>query len=277
MQLTLKGASTKIVCSMLLAVLLVTLASHLLLTASSHHWQSTASSWRHLHSYLAGPEPDHLPDHISQRLHVENGQPVHKLAVVIPFIGVQTWKVIHSWTATWNRYPACSSLRHGLRAPFSATLFLYFDQALEGGQGEAGGYYNSTLLQETLLGTWQSQPHQHCFSGGIQLIDMRRGDLNHIEGSCVMFYDLFAVLEAQHFQHFMWMEPDVLPVQHNWLERMTEEVADNSQCHRWWIKGSNPRCASWYGRIRDRRDYHFNGNALYCLGSDRFADFRDSA
>ena len=276
---TLKGSSTRTVCTLLLAVLLVTLLSHLALTASNHNRQwlvsSSTSTWRNLHSYLAGHESD-LHGELSHapRLYVENGQPVHKIAVVIPFIGVQTWKVLHSWTKTWNRYPACSSLRQGLRAPFSATLFLYYDQALEGGQAEAEGYYNSSLLQHTLLTAWHSLPHQHCFTGGIQFIDMRKGDLNHIEGSCVMFYDLFTILESQHYQHFMWMEPDVLPVQHSWLERMTEEVADNVQCQRWWIKGSNPRCASWYGRIRDRRDYHFNGNALYCLGSDRFADFR---
>ena len=39
-----------------------------------------------------------------------------------------------------------------------------------------------------------------------------------------MFYDLFAHLEALHYQHFLWMEPDVLPVQQGWLERMTDEV-----------------------------------------------------
>ena len=183
--------------------------------------------------------------------------------------------MLHSWTATWKRYPACSALQPGLRPPFSATLFLYFDQALDGGaQSERAGQYNSTLLRETLLSTWHSLPHQHCFTGGVQFIDMRRGDLNHIQGSCVMFYELFTTLESQHFQHFMWMEPDVLPVQTHWLERMTEEVADNAQCQRWWIKGSNPRCARWYGRIRDRRDYHLNGNALYSLGSSRFSDFR---
>ena len=273
----LKGASTRAVCSLLLAVLLVTLAAHIALTATNHnrHWLASSApfTWPR---FLSGSSYSDLPaDYLhAQRLYVENGQPVHKLAVVIPFIGVQTWKLLHSWTKTWTRYPACSALRSGLRAPFSATLFLYFDQALEGGQGEADGFYNSSLLRDTLLNTWNALPHSHCFSGGVQLIDMRRGDLNHIEGSCVMFYDLFQTLEAQHFQHFMWMEPDVLPVQRNWLERMTEEVADNAQCQRWWIKGSNPRCASWYGRIRDRRDYHFNGNALYCLGSDRFADFR---
>ena len=279
MQFTLKGSSTRAVCTLLLAVLLLSLLLHFALTSTNQHrqWLTTSSSstWRHFHTYLAGSDSDLLADlSHSPPLYIENGQPVHKIAVVIPFIGVQTWKVLHSWSKTWLKYPACSSLRHGLRAPFSATLFLYFDQALHGSQAEADGVYNSTLLRETLLSAWSALPHQQCFSGGIQLIDMQRGDLNHIEGSCVMFYDLFATLEAQHYQHFMWMEPDVLPVQRDWLERMTEEVASNAQCQRWWIKGSNPRCASWYGRIRDRRDYHLNGNALYCLGSDRFADFR---
>ena len=276
---TLKGSSTRTVCSLLLAVLLVTLVAHIALTVSDQprRWlaASSVSSWHHFHSYLAGTHNEPLSDvSHAQTLYARSGRPVHQLAVVMPFIGAQTWKLLHSWRRTWTMYPPCSAQRPGLPAPFSATLFLYFDQSLQGGQGETDGFYNSTLLRDTLLITWHSLPHQHCFSGGVQLIDMRRGDLNHIEGSCVMFYDLFATLELQHFQHFMWMEPDVLPVQRHWLERMTEEVADNVQCQRWWIKGSNPRCASWYGHIRDRRDYHLNGNALYCLGSDRFADFR---
>ena len=130
-----------------------------------------------------------------------------------------------------------------LPAPFSATLFLYFDQELsgEGSPGEMGGTSTTPLmLQRTLIEAWNSLPHHRCFAGGLRFLDNRKGELNHVEGSCVMFYDLFAKLEQQHYQHFMWMEPDVLPVQKNWLERLTEEVADNTQCQRWWIKGSNP-------------------------------------
>jgi hypothetical protein len=249
--------STRALCFALLAVLLLGLCMRVLLLERSGQSPSSSSS------------PTSLT--LFQRLTAADSRASeeHKVAVVIPFIGVQMWKILHAWTNTWTKYPACSAL--GLPHPFSATLFLYFDQDLS---AQASDAYNATLLQETLLSSWHSLPHSHCFKGGVQFISNTKGELNHIEGSCVMFYDLFAALEQAGYGHFMWMEPDVLPVQRGWLERMTEEVGDNVRCQRWWLKGSNPVCQSWYGEIRDRRDYHHNGNALYCLGSARFADFR---
>ena len=83
---TLKGSSTKAVCSLLLALLLVTLVAHLVLTSSSQPRQwlaaSSVSTWRDFHSFLAGGDIDSLNDQLhSQRLYVEDGRPVHKIVL----------------------------------------------------------------------------------------------------------------------------------------------------------------------------------------------------
>lgn len=58
------------------------------------------------------------------------------------------------------------------------------------------------------------------------------------------------------------------------MDRVVEEAAENGVgCTRWWMKGSLSRCDGRYGDIANRRDFHINGNALYCLGSSQFIDF----
>lgn len=55
---------------------------------------------------------------------------------------------------------------------------------------------------------------------------------------------------------------------------MVDEAAENGPgCSRFWMKGSISRCDGRYGDIAKRRDFHINGNALYCLGSPQFMDF----
>ena len=75
------------------------------------------------------------------------------------------------------------------------------------------------------------------------------------------------------------MEPDVLPVQ-QWLAGAHDGrgVATTWRCQKLVAEGQQPALRqSWYGEIRDRRDYHHNGNALYCLWVARASQhFRQS-
>lgn len=198
----------------------------------------------------------------------------HKVAIVIPYIGVQTWKFLVNWKTTWQEFPPCGT-SNALRKPFEATLFLYLDQPFS----KSTVAYDGAMMQELLTAQWKVLSKQgnfdQCFQGGIQFLDIDAGVLGHLDGSCVMYYNLYQKLENRGFHHYLLMEPDVTPVQSNWLNRLTYELNFDQKCSQFWVKGSNSRCAATYGGIKERNDYHINGNALYCLGSSRFREFRE--
>ena len=179
--------STHHVCVLLLAILLLSLCMRILFL---DHYSSSVSPTVLSPGALAlfNHTTSTFPWLTFKRELVQE----HKLAVVIPFIGVQTWKIIHAWTQTWTKYPPCSTSSSSLPRPFSATLFLYFDQDLD----NTTDAYDSAMLMDTLMRAWGNLPFGRCFDGGVKFISNKKGDMNHIEGSCVMFYDLFAHLES---------------------------------------------------------------------------------
>jgi hypothetical protein len=183
---------------------------------------------------------------------------IQQFAILVPFIAKQTNKILFNWKKMWQQHPPCENSNLGLRAGFVATLVLYFDQSLDKSTSE----YNGNLLRKTLLQAWQlpeMESIRGCFQGGLQFIDLDREPLNHFDGSCIMFYEVFKVLEERSFGHFLLMEPDVQPIQNFWLDRLTHELNFDHSCSQWWMKGSHPKCPSSVGRLKERRDFHING------------------
>src|SRR4051812_11862468 len=102
--------STRAWCGILLSAMLLTTALRVLFPCNS----VTLASIGHMTGGVSGSVDVH-DGHVSSPSttfsslfylrRVPPREPEHKIAIVIPFIGVQTWKVMHSWSNTWSRYP----------------------------------------------------------------------------------------------------------------------------------------------------------------------------
>jgi len=100
-------------------------------------------------------------------------------------------------------------------------------------------------------------------------------ELSHLEGAASAFYSLFGLLESQ-FRTFLLAEPDVVPVQGGFVPALVEQ-SQRLGCGEedLWQSGSPPLVADVdAGMLRERVDYHLNGNALYALGCQGFEDYK---
>ena len=88
-------------------------------------------------------------------------------------------------------------------------------------------------------------------------------DVGHPDSPCLVFYSQIDTLVNG--SHLLVTEPDVVPVQPEWLRPALDSARLNVGCRRFWMEGSVSRCHPDYGEIVRRRDFHINGNALYCL------------
>jgi len=97
-------------------------------------------------------------------------------------------------------------------------------------------------------------------------------------GPCLQFQRTFSVLEKLGFSHWLQFEPDVEPVRSGWGTRLIDLANHNDACRDWWQLGSSPMYEGINGGLTIDNsvgiDLHLNGNAVYCLNSPAFSDYR---
>lgn len=200
-----------------------------------------------------------------------------RLAVVMPFVGRHVRSVVDN-LKRWRDYMPCQRLlqpadvevdgRPDLPSSYSdeVTLIFYMD-------GDKSPDFDGAIVQKTVLAAWKSiSGAAKCFAGGVQFLSAALTPKeSKDDSSCLMFYRLFGLLEPR-FDHFFLMEPDVLPVQPFWVDKLVLESQQPSCV--FWQKGSVARCEPGYADNQRRVDFHINGNSLYCLNDPAFTDYR---
>jgi hypothetical protein len=208
------------------------------------------------------------------------------IAVVMPFAVSQTHLIIDN-SLTWSRYLPCSpddDPNNLGNVNARVTLWLYYDGHIDGHgdtrvhtqptRGHNIGGFHGPLIRRTLEKWWSMLHHDvtRCFAGGLRFMSANlTAALMHPDGQCRMFYTAFNYFETynhnheqqhQQYNHLFWMEPDVLPIQSQWLTALALESRDNHACQRFWQRGSTSRCDPAYSDLAARLDYHINGMTL---------------
>ena len=192
-----------------------------------------------------------------------------KVAVVIPIIRSQAFDRLPSTLEQWTSRPPC------LSADFqtSSRLSLVFNYD--------GVLSHSADVENQIRLLWDALPKQvkRCFA----TLDILSSNLSAAEtkyplGPCLQFQSTFGMLEEQGFSHWLQFEPDVEPVRPGWGSRLLEVTQRNIACKEWWQLGSSPMYDTQVSNILVQdgftEDVHLNGNAVYCLNSQAFADYR---
>ena len=198
-----------------------------------------------------------------QRVYRRINWPVEdsSLMIVIPFISSQMPKLIRS-LHRWTIHVPCE--RKKSKRPF---LAFYVD-----------GHVSSNLNQSLSL-MWATLPSNvtSCFDPHIFFLEANlSSDVSHPDGPCESFYRLIdQIIPQLGMDHFQFMEPDVVPIQSFWLDKLVLFANGNRNCSQFWMQGSISRCNEFYGEIASRKDYHINGNSLYCVMDPNFKDYRE--
>eukprot|EP00592_Proboscia_alata_P016483 CAMPEP_0194394130 /NCGR_PEP_ID=MMETSP0174-20130528/123685_1 /TAXON_ID=216777 /ORGANISM="Proboscia alata, Strain PI-D3" /LENGTH=726 /DNA_ID=CAMNT_0039189897 /DNA_START=137 /DNA_END=2314 /DNA_ORIENTATION=+ len=187
-----------------------------------------------------------------------------QVAVVIPFVHFQIYKVTSVITQFWSKNPPCLPGSEKV----SAGLIFYTENSL------SKGYKNYILEIYQRLG----KDKIGCFFTDIpQFLSLTDEDLqmSHLEGAAFDFYMLFELLESK-YETFMLVEPDNVPIQKNFLPAIVAE-SRSMRCDSdgLWQIGSLPLAKDVkYGLLKSRLDYHINGNSFYILGCPDFEEYK---
>ncbi|KAL7548779.1 hypothetical protein ACHAWF_016384 [Thalassiosira exigua] len=196
-----------------------------------------------------------VPDVGSQRL---------QTAFVLPFVEFQLVKVATLLTEHWFRFPPCEPDTPRQ----SADLIFFTENKLSASiQRRIQSYYAELGVEKT-----------GCFRTDKPVfLSMAEVDpkLSHLEGAAFTFYSLFRLLEKS-YKTFILAEPDVAPVQPNFLPALVRKTLSvNCEADGFWQVGSLPLAKDVdAGMLRERVDYHMNGNAIYVLGCAEFEEYK---
>jgi len=98
-------------------------------------------------------------------------------------------------------------------------------------------------------------------------------------GPCLQFHETFRRLRAMGFDHWLLYEPDVLPIRPGWGTRLIELAKENQECRDWWQLGSTSMHDNKVDQLEVEGtkgiDLHLNGNAIYCVRSRDFDEYRN--
>jgi hypothetical protein len=203
--------------------------------------------------------------------------PPASLAVVMPVVPCQQQRLAAN-LRTWQRHPPCSAMSSAaLRRDATLSLVFYFNGDVD---AMAGG---SQSVRSTLRGLWASLGGvQRCFAGGMHILsaNLTAQEDKYPVGTCLQYHRALPLLRRLGFDHWLLMEPDVLPLRANWGASVAELAAGNAGCRRFWQAGSIPVFKNErYDvlHLKDKSQYvpdtHLNGNSLYCLADPAFDDF----
>jgi hypothetical protein len=183
---------------------------------------------------------------------------------VLPFVEFQLNKVITLLTDHWSQFPPC----HPDSPRQSADLVFFTENKL------------SHVIQRRIRGVYSElgTARTGCFRTDEPIfLSMTEVDpqLSHLEGAAFSFYSLFRLLEKS-YKAFILAEPDVSPVQSNFLPALVKKsLLVNCGADGLWQVGSPPLAKDIdAGMLQERLDYHMNGNAIYVLGCPGFEEYK---
>lgn len=188
-----------------------------------------------------------------------------QIAVIIPFLDCQIDSRLKPTMVSWAQYLPCEVV------PSTAVALIF--------------HYNKIVGEKSassLRAIWAALPDEvtRCFSSvEIWSANLSTKEDEYPLGTCLMFHRTFLKAHLHGFSHWLQYEPDVLPIRARWLERAIFLAQDNVNCSSWWQLGSEPAYDSVTNFIRTSQgttdvDLHINGNALYCVDSPEFTQYR---
>jgi len=194
----------------------------------------------------------------------ETGSQRVQVAFVLPFVEFQLNKVATLLTEHWGKFPPC----HANSPRQSADLVFFTENKL------------SASIQRRIRSVYSElgPSKTGCFrTDEPMFLSMAEVDpkLSHLEGAAFTFFSLFRLLEKS-YKTFILAEPDVAPVQPNFLPALVmKTLSVNCESDGFWQLGSLPLARDVdAGMLRERLDYHMNGNAIYVLGCPEFEEYK---
>jgi hypothetical protein len=206
------------------------------------------------------------------------------VAVVMPVVPCQLHQRLTANLRSWQLTPPCDPAKlHHLREFGTLSLVFYFNGNLADRAPASAGADAGQSVHDMLSALWNSLgPHRACFDGGVHYVsaNLTEHEDKYPVGTCLQFHRAFPLLRNLGFDHWLLMEPDVLPIRPSWGVRIAELAAGNRHCRSFWQAGSVPvfKDESYdVLHLKDKAHYkadtHLNGNALYCLADAAFDDF----
>ena len=191
-------------------------------------------------------------------------KPRVQVALVIPFVEFQISKLSFVFKNNWNQYPPCGKNTEKQ----DVDLFFYTENEL------------SDAMKHTILELYHGlgQDKVGCFNNEqpyFLSLNEKDSARSHLEGAAYSFFSLFRLLEND-YKSFMLAEPDVAPVQPDFLRAIVKKskLLGCEQDKLWQI-GSPPLVHNVdAGDLLKRVDLHMNGNAMYVLGCPGFEDYK---
>lgn len=176
----------------------------------------------------------------------------HLSHVVMPFHQRQIDSVLSN-IQTWSRYAPC---HYGFKVGLIFFVSGVFDESIQ------------LQLEEAV--------DSPCFDPvGVEFAGLQGSDDDYLKGSRLMFERMIS--KALNYgdnkpSHVFYMEPDCLPIRPYWLDAINKQIVPPNAS--FWMKGSIFR-----GNVKSissmvlYNHVHINGNAVYNLENDDFANF----
>lgn len=181
----------------------------------------------------------------------------------MPFTGHDYKELIKNLNSTWKTFSPCSKAHN--YQEFKDLIF-YFHKSYE-------------LLPQNGLQELKQVANFDSIRRCFRKIRFMSADLTDLEdkyplGPSNMFFKLFHTSLPKEYGSLFWMEPDVFACRSNWLNRLYEEFALDTE---FWVKGSILMNSSHVPKGELYKDYtfsrHINGNALYRIGNPEFVQW----
>ena len=229
-----------------------------------------------VNTYLSFSAPQPLNTHelvITASTHFKKPKTEHirfevNVAIVVPFSRCQALSRLHDTFEFWHKQPPCIEAH----APnIHLSLILYYSDDLDADPSIKRRV--RALVMRLPAGV------RRCFHG-IHFLSARLPPNEDIYplGPCHQFYRAFPLLRKMRFSHWMLYEPDVIPIQAGWGDALLNLSRENVNCQSWWQLGSWPMYRNKVDKLNiinnPGRDLHLNGNAVYCLLSPQFDEYR---
>ena len=184
--------------------------------------------------------------------------------IIIPF-HIKQLKLVELNIKKWKKYWPCEPNQNLFDPP---KLIFYVGSSFQ----------NELNIKNLVKRLGNLKESFECFSNPekieIATYEFTKEQDKHILGARLMFENC---LKKNHelfrdINYMFYMEPDCRPIKKNWLIALQSEVYDNAN---FWMKGAFFRgdIKFLYENEYLPNKYHINGNSIYNLGSDYFADF----
>jgi hypothetical protein len=192
-----------------------------------------------------------------------------RVAVVIPFYRSDAFDRLQRTLQQWVEMRPCSSA-----VDTADKLHLFFNYA---GDLDLDADVFSHLAQ-----LWSNLPMEtrNCFHP-FRTWSCKLSAAENIYpiGPCLQFHETFHRLRTMGFDHWLLYEPDVLPIRPGWGTRLLELARQNQDCGDWWQLGSTVMHRNNVDQLEVEGtrgiDLHLNGNAIYCVKSSDFDEYRN--